>query len=111
MGNFASEKYYLNKTYHTPSNILINANSIYIISIDINGLLIFCLDSNSYTISIQPKEPSRVDSVEMHPNYKNIFLSTYRNEIIIWEINESEKICEVKINIKDHRKNISKALF
>ena len=92
MDKFVSEKYYLNKSYHTPTDIIVkNGNSTYIISIDIDGLLIFYLGSNSNPIIIRPKEPSRVDIVEMHPIYKNIFLTTNHNKIIIWEINESEK--------------------
>ena len=95
----------------------LNANSSYIISIRGDILLseyylyIYCLSSYPGAITIKVSISSMITSVEMHPNYKNIFLSTSENEIKIWEINEKEKICQEKINVKAHQKFINKALF
>ena len=111
MGNDTSAKFNLDQSYNLNDIYMIvkNANSSYIVGTDQNGLCIFKLCDDSSLISIKVKY-SAVNSAEMHPNFKNVFLTILINELIIWEINENEKQCDQKITIKDNRTFI-KALF
>lgn len=112
MGSILSQKYDLTKSYFPNHCVqILNANSAYIISTDGLDLYIYCLDSNPYPISIIASNSPNIHAVEMHHNYKNIFLSISENEIKIWEIIENKKKCEAKITIRGHKKGIIKALF
>ena len=68
----------------------------YIIANNEEGLCVFKLCPNSPLISIEAKY-GRTDAVEIHPTFKNVFLTTRDNEMVIWEINEKKKKCEQKI--------------
>ena len=111
MGNDNSVKFNLEKSYNLNNlNILIiEANSFYILGNIINGLCILKLNPDS-SFSCIKVNYTMIDNAEMHPNYKNVFLTISYNELAIWEINENEKECEQKIMIKEDKKFI-KALF
>ena len=101
MGNNTTEIYLdqLYEIYH-PDLIILKANSSYIIANNEKGLCLFKLCPNSPLIFFEA-EYGRTDTVEMHPNFKNVFLTTRETEMIIWEINENENKCEKKIILKD----------
>ena len=111
MGNDTSEKFNLDQSYNLNdiTMIIIGSNSCYILGNVKDGLCIFKLCPDSSLISIKVKYTT-ISSAEIHPNYKNIFLTISHDELIIWEINENEKQCNQKIMIKGNKKFI-KALF
>ena len=111
MSSIINECYFPRKTYNPTkfSNVL-NANNDYIFSIIKNYLYIYCLGSDPI-FTICKKNNFEIRYIETHHKYKNIFLSTSKNEIQIWEINESEKNCKIKITVKAHKKPINKVLF
>ena len=111
MGNDTSVKFKLEQSYNLNHiNILIvEANSFYILGNIKDGLCILKLNPDSSFSSIKV-DYNKINNAEMHPNYKNVFLTIYYDELAIWEINENEKECVQKIMIKGNKKYI-KALF
>ena len=111
MGNDTSVKFKLEQSYNLNHiNILIvEANSFYILGNIKDGLCILKLNPDSSFSSIKV-DYNQINNAEMHPNYKNVFLTIYYDELAIWEINENEKECVQKIMIKGNKKYI-KALF
>ena len=111
MGNDTSVKFKLEQSYNLNHiNILIvEANSFYILGNIKDGLCILKLNPDSSFSSIKV-DYNKINNAEMHPNYKNVFLTIYHDELAIWEINENEKECVQKIMIKGNKKYI-KALF
>ena len=111
MGNDSSVKFNLEQSYNLNdiNMLIIEANSFYILGNIKDGLCILKLNPDSSFSSIKVNYPM-VNNAEMHPNYKNVFLTISHNELAIWEINENEKECDQKIMIKGNKKFI-KALF
>ena len=111
MGNDTSEKFNLEQSYNLNAiNILImEVNSCYILGNIKDGLYISKLCPYSSLGFIKIKYTS-INNAEMHPNYKNLFLTISHYELVICEINENKKQCEQKIMIKGSKKFI-KALF
>ena len=87
--------------------IILKLNSSYVIGNNENGLCVFKLCPNLPLISIEAEYGS-TDIVELHPTFKNVFLTINLIEMVIWEINENKNKCEKKILLK---KNLSKPAF
>ena len=111
MGNDTSVKFKLEQSYNLNHiNILIvEANSFYILGNIKDGLCILKLNPDSSFSSIKV-DYNKINNAEMHPNYKNVFLTIYYDELAIWEIKKKKKECVQKIMIKGNKKYI-KALF
>lgn len=85
-----------------------NANSSYIISIILDKIKIYFIESNKIIDVLINKD---IIDTDMHHFYKTIFLTVSDNDINIWEISEKENECKKRISINGNKQNFFKAVF